>query len=206
LRRSFRIHGPLEALWIRSGNRGVSGNIYSFNSTANVFPSNGQLVAACGTSTPANIALTQLGNAIAQPVNVSIVVNSPSTQVSSGTFGAGFCQTDIDQFSCQLASSAGVAVSNNSVVEMSSYPVPPPLWTGTVVAKNGVNPAVGDDISLELTMACRQPDLYDRCFRRYESESLPINESMPLTRRKIKASYPARGDRSQACRHPVLPG
>jgi len=129
------------------------GNIYNFDSAAQVYLQNGQLTGTCGASTPATISLPGIGNAMAQPVNVAIVLNSPTTMLSAGTFGTNFCQTDIDQFSCQLSASAGVAVSNNSVVEMSEYPPPPPLWTGTVVARQGATPSVGDSLTLELTMA-----------------------------------------------------
>ncbi|EUB97566.1 metallophosphoesterase [Rhizobium sp. CF080] len=131
----------------------ILGNSYNFDASAQVFLQNGQLTGTCGASTPATVSLPDIGNAIAEPVNVSIVLNSPTTMLSAGTFGANFCQTDIDQYSCQLAPSAGVAVSNNSVVEMSQYPPPPPLWSGTVVPKNGASPAVGDPLTLELTMA-----------------------------------------------------
>ncbi len=81
----------------------ILGNSYNFNTTAQVFLQNGQLTGTCGASTPATISLADIGNAIAEPVNVSIVLNSPTTMLSAGTFGANFCQTDIDQFSCQLA-------------------------------------------------------------------------------------------------------
>ncbi|TNC08155.1 hypothetical protein FF100_30030 [Methylobacterium terricola] len=131
------------------------GNLYDFDQKAKVFLDGDRVVGACGTQEPATVTVANVGNATADPLNVSIVVNSTSVRATAGTFGAGFCDTSIDEFSCQLVASAGVAVSNNSIVQMSTYPVPPPLWVGTVVAGSGASPKVGDPIELTLTMMFR---------------------------------------------------
>jgi 3',5'-cyclic AMP phosphodiesterase CpdA len=76
------------------------GNLWSFAGNSPVFLQNGALVAACGTSAPAKLLLSQLGNATAAPVDVSISV-TPSVTVA-GSFGDGFCLQDVGPFSCRL--------------------------------------------------------------------------------------------------------
>lgn len=129
------------------------GNIYSFAGNSPVYAQNGALVAACGSTAPAQLVLKEIGNAAAVPVNVTITVSStPAVQVTGASFGAGLCQSDIDEFECQLAPSAGVAVSNTSLIQMSQYPPPPPLWTATIAAQGAV-PPVGTDITLTVAQS-----------------------------------------------------
>lgn len=127
------------------------GNIYNFPTDSPVYLQNGTLVTACGSNTPAKLILQQLGNADATPVGVSITVKAPGATVS-GTFGQGMCAQNIDQSSCKLNASAGVAVSNTSIVELSTYPPPPPLWTGVLTASNPP-PAPNTPITVDVTMS-----------------------------------------------------
>ncbi len=130
----------------------LMGNIYSFPTNSPVFLDNGKLVASCGSADPAKLVLKDIGNAIARNVSVTINVTGNHVKTDNGTFGANFCATDIDEYSCSLNASAGVAVSNNSVVEMSSYPPPAPLWTGTVLV-DGSPPAIDTPITLQVLMS-----------------------------------------------------
>ncbi|HEY0439237.1 MAG TPA: hypothetical protein VGD36_04120 [Xanthobacteraceae bacterium] len=124
------------------------GNLWSFAGNSPVFLQNGALVAACGASAPAKLLLSQLGNATAAPVDVSISV-TPGVTVT-GTFGDGFCLQDVGPFSCRLKESAGVGMSNTSTVQASFGAAP--LWTGTITAASPP-PAVGDKIGVTVAIS-----------------------------------------------------
>jgi 3',5'-cyclic AMP phosphodiesterase CpdA len=129
------------------------GNIYNFPTDSPVFLQKGALVAACGSVTPARLVLNQLGNADVRPVEVDITVTAPNMTVN-GSFGQGMCEADIGPLSCKLNPSVNVAISDTSVVELSQYPVPSPLWTGTVVASNPPPPsktAITVNVTLSFT-------------------------------------------------------
>lgn len=127
------------------------GNVYDLASNSPIYLQNGALVAACGTADPAKLVLTKLGNADANPVDVSIVVNAPNMTVD-GSFGAGMCVGNISPLSCRLNASAAVALSNTSVVETSIYPTPPALWTGIIAAAKPP-PAPNTSITITVLMS-----------------------------------------------------
>ena len=80
------------------------------------------------------------------------VVAGPKIGVQGGIFGAGLCLSDVDEFQCQLKASAGVAMSNDSTVQLNEYPPTPPLWEATLVAQAG-GPAVGDSLTVEVILS-----------------------------------------------------
>lgn len=131
------------------------GNIYSFGTDSPVFLQHGNLVNQCNTANRAQLVVKSVGNAAAVPVNVTVNVIANNIDVSTATFGTGLCQTDMDEYECQLRPSAGVAVSNNSIIQASTYPVPPPLWTGTLMS-GATAPSVGDVITLKLSQSFNQ--------------------------------------------------
>lgn len=128
------------------------GNIFNFSGDSPVFVKNGALLKSCSSNDPAQLVLDGIGNAAAIPVNVAINVVADNVNVSTASFGTGFCQTDIDEYQCQMAPSAGVAVSNNSLIQASAYPVPPPLWTATLAA-GSTPPNAGDVITLTINQS-----------------------------------------------------
>lgn len=129
------------------------GNIFSFAGNSPVFSQNGALVSACGSTNPAQLVLKDIGNAAAVPVNVALTVSStPAVKVTQTVFGAGLCQTDIGEYECQLAPSAGVAVSNNSIIQMSQYPPPPALWTADI-AVDAALPPTGTEITVTVAQS-----------------------------------------------------
>ncbi len=126
------------------------GSIFSFANNSPVFLENGVLVKACGSTEPAQLVLKNIGNAAAIPVNVSVtVVSSPPVNVDQAVFGQDLCQGEIGEFGCQLAPSAGIAVANTSLVEVSEYPPPAPLWTATISAQ-GTPPPVNAPITVKV--------------------------------------------------------
>jgi hypothetical protein len=131
----------------------VLGNMYNFDSNAKVFLEQGRLVGACGTTTGATIRITDIGNAIAEPVKVSIAIQSKSTRIASGAFGTGYCIGTAGPSSCTLIPSVGVALSNNSMVEIQTAPPLPPFWTAVIVPDNHTPPFSGDPIVITLSMS-----------------------------------------------------
>ena len=131
----------------------ILGNIFSFAQDSPVFLQNGVLVKACGTSDAAKLVLDKMGNATAAALNVTVnVTPGPSIQVTQPAFGDGYCEGGGQGLQCVLKPSAGVAMSNTSVVEMSQFPVPPPLWTATL-AVSGSPPPLGTAIDLQVLMS-----------------------------------------------------
>lgn len=124
------------------------GNIFSFASNSPVFIQSGVLVSACDSTDPATLVVKDIGNAAAIPVNVTINVTGVQTKVTSAAFGDGLCQSDIDEFECLLEPSAGVAVSNNSLVQVAQYPPSAPLWTAELAADGNSPPSVGTPITV----------------------------------------------------------
>ena len=102
------------------------------------------------TTNPARLVVKDIGNAAAVPVGVKIGIFLPSS-VKTGPriFGAGLCQAVINSGECQLKPSAGVAVANTSLVQMSQYPEPPPLYT-TTLATTGSAPPIGAQITVQV--------------------------------------------------------
>jgi 3',5'-cyclic AMP phosphodiesterase CpdA len=111
------------------------GNIFNFPSDSPVFLKDGELVADCGTGSPAKLVISHLGNADVVLVDVNIEFDAPNMSVS-GSFSPGLCAQVFGPLSCRLNPSAAVAVSNNSLVQLAEFPPPPPLWTGVVAASN----------------------------------------------------------------------
>jgi 3',5'-cyclic AMP phosphodiesterase CpdA len=127
------------------------GNLYSFAADSPVFLDSGKLVKACGSSDPAQLVLAGIGNAIELPVTLSIDVTAPaSIAVTQGAFASGMCQDSIGTFGCRLKPSAGVVVSNTSIVETAQGA--PPLWTGTL-GLAGSPPPVGTVIPVQVVFS-----------------------------------------------------
>ncbi|UFZ05960.1 metallophosphoesterase [Bradyrhizobium ontarionense] len=127
------------------------GNLFSFATDSPVFIKNGQLVANCDSAAPARLVLGHLGNADAVPVDVSLDITAPDMSVT-GTFDPQLCAQMLGPLSCRMKASAGVAVSNNSVVQLAEFPPPPPLWTG-VVKTSGAAPPPTTPIGVTVTMS-----------------------------------------------------
>jgi 3',5'-cyclic AMP phosphodiesterase CpdA len=127
------------------------GNVSELASNSPVYLENGTLVAQCGTNNPAKLSLLQLGNADASPVEVKIDVEAPNMTVA-GVFGDGMCESEVQPLSCKLSPSAGVAISNTSIVEQSTYAPPPALWTATITAANP-SPTAGTTITVAVHMS-----------------------------------------------------
>ncbi|WP_027155844.1 metallophosphoesterase [Mesorhizobium sp. WSM2561] len=128
----------------------IMGNIYNVDRASAAFLQNGRLTGSCDADSPATIALPEIGNAIARPVSASIAFSSPTIEVVSSLFGDQMCELQPDPFTCLLEPSAGVAVANNSVVEVSKYPPAAALWTAMIGPRSGRSVQVGDPISVEL--------------------------------------------------------
>jgi predicted phosphohydrolase len=129
----------------------VLGNLWSFETDNPVFLKAGRAIRSCASDDRAQLAVKNIGNAIDLPVTTTIDLgNGPAVTLVGQSFGANLCQTLEGPLQCRLAPSAGVSVSNTSVVELS--PPPPPLWTATISA---VSPslAVGTPITLRLDMS-----------------------------------------------------
>ncbi len=129
----------------------VLGNLYNFATNSPVFLDGGKLVEACGGGVPAQLVLADIGNPIELPVTLSIDVTAPaSVTVTQGAFGPGMCQDSVGTFGCRLKPSAGVAVSNTSIVETTIGL--PPLWTGTL-GLAGSAPPVGTVIRVQVILS-----------------------------------------------------
>ena len=120
----------------------ILGNLYRFPTDSPVFLDGGKLVKACGSADPAQLVIATsgdpekmlpggIGNPIELPVTLSIDVTAPaSVTVTQGDFAPDMCQDSVGTFGCRLKPSAGVVVSNTSIVETAMKL--PPLWTGTL--------------------------------------------------------------------------
>ena len=127
------------------------GNLWNFAQGSPVFLDGRRLVRKCGEEEPAQLVLADFGNAAELPVRISIDVDGgPSIRVTKGEFAANACASDIGPLSCVLAPSAGVAVSNTSIVQ--TLQGAPPLWRGTL-GVSGSAPAVGTPIAVTVRMS-----------------------------------------------------
>jgi 3',5'-cyclic AMP phosphodiesterase CpdA len=127
------------------------GNIFNFPSESPVFLKDSELVADCDKGGPAKLVLSHLGNADAVPVDVDIEIKAPNMLVV-GSFGSGLCVQVSGPLSCRLNPSAAVAVSNNSLVELAEFPLPPALWAGVVTAANPP-PTPATPITVKVTVS-----------------------------------------------------
>lgn len=128
------------------------GSIFNFPSDSPLYLNNGVLVSDCTTNAPAQLVVKGIGNAAANPVSVAVnVVRSNSAMtLSSETFGAGLCEGGSSGYTCLLKDSAGIAVSNTSIVQASEYPPPPPLWSATV---GGTGLSIGDSATISIAQS-----------------------------------------------------
>ena len=141
------------------------GSLFSFATNSPVFVQNNQLVSACGSATPAQLVVKDIGNAVARPATATInVTGPPGFAVTQGSFGDGLCAGSLGTFQCTLNASAGVAVSNTSLVQLNQYPPPPPLWTGTLGVQ-GTAPGAGGVITLQLLMSFEEENQSYAIFR-----------------------------------------
>jgi hypothetical protein len=117
-----------------------------------VYAHDGVLASSCSGTDPATLTLAKMGNADASPVDIAIVVDAPGIE-ANGAFGAGMCLSQDDATHCKLKGSAGVAVSNTSIVEAPTYPpLPPPLWTASLKS-SGTLPAQGTAVKVTASIS-----------------------------------------------------
>jgi len=128
------------------------GSLYDFAAGSPVYLKGTNLVSDCSSGAPATLNLASFGNAAARPVMITLKVQAQNISVTQGKFATDACVDSIGTFQCQLAASKFVAVSNTSIVQISSYPTPPPLWVGTLAA-GSTPPVVGTQINMQVTMS-----------------------------------------------------
>jgi predicted phosphohydrolase len=127
------------------------GNLWDFSGKNKVYLQNGQLVDGCGSNQPAKLQLTNIGNAIEIPVNFVVNATLPSSvTISKTALSPTLCLSDQSQYGCTLKKSAGIAVTNTSMVDTASDINT--LWSGTL-ALNGTPPNENATIELQVIMS-----------------------------------------------------
>ena len=123
-------------------------NFFDFAQRNPVFVENGQLVQSCGSSNPATLTITQLGDPTDLPLDVSILFTSSPTGISldSPAFTPGQCQQVISNTECVLARTARTFISNYSSVLIDEF-FSPPLWQSGLASGS---PQAGTVLSLEI--------------------------------------------------------
>ncbi|HEY8463664.1 MAG TPA: metallophosphoesterase [Bacillota bacterium] len=135
----------------------VLGNLWSFTADNPVYLKDGKLTNSPDSAGPARLQLTGLGNPTELPVKITIDFSCDDPQVTlvesqfaadAGTIPAGSSNQ------CILKPSYGIYIANTSSVDADTSK---PLWVGTL-GVNGLEPRVGAQINLKITMAFTDSD------------------------------------------------
>lgn len=123
-------------------------NFFDFAQRNPVFVENGQLLQSCGSSTPATLTITQLGDPTDLPLDVSLQFTSSPSGVSldSPAFTPGQCAQLISNTECELARTARTFISNYSSVLIDEF-FSPALWQSGLASGS---PQPGTVLSLEI--------------------------------------------------------
>lgn len=137
----------------------VLGELWNFGSTNPLFVDNGALTNACGSTAPAKVHITPLGNPTDRPIRLDIAFSSSNgIAISSAGFAAGQCANVISHYACKMARSSRVFVSNLSSVSVNPYTGP--LWEATLASSG--TPQVGSSVNFDITLTYpgRSGELY----------------------------------------------
>jgi predicted MPP superfamily phosphohydrolase len=112
------------------------GNFFDFAQVNPVFVKNGQLVNSCASTSPAVIQITEIGDPIDLPLDVSIAFSSspPGVSLSGPSFPPGTCLQVISGTECVLPRDSRTFIANYSSNDINTFG--PPLWT-TGLATSG---------------------------------------------------------------------
>jgi len=138
----------------------VLGELWNFASTNPVLLKNGVLVNSCGSTSPAKVHITPIGNPTDKLIDIDIAFSSEngSVGISSAGFTPGQCETVINDYQCKMARSSRIFFSNLSSVSVNSFAGP--LWEA--VLDSGSTPTVGTvlNFDIKLTYPGKSGDLY----------------------------------------------
>jgi 3',5'-cyclic AMP phosphodiesterase CpdA len=135
------------------------GNLFDFGQRNPAFLKSGQLVRSCAESTPATLAISQLGAPVDLPVDLKLSFStSPAGLVDlSGAAFSAACPGPISPTQCVLPRTARTVFSNYSSVQIEGDPCvaaacaapSQPLWTSGLMA-TGSGPAPGTVLRLHI--------------------------------------------------------
>lgn len=136
----------------------VLGNLYNFSTLNPVFLKGSQLVNDCSSSSAAQVRLQNVGNPTnnTQVMSLQLLSESPSIEITSGTFVSTYCIADIGPYNCQLKANQAIGVSNDSLVEMDYNWNNVDFWNGTLGIV-GSAPITPQDLKMQVSLSYRDP-------------------------------------------------
>lgn len=138
----------------------VLGELWNFASTNPVLLENGVLVNSCGSTDPAKVHITPIGNPTDKSMNIDIAFSSDngSVGISSAGFIPDQCESVINDYMCKMARTSRIFFSNLSSVSVNTFVGP--LWEATLDSSG--TPTVGTvlNFDIKLTYPGKSGDLY----------------------------------------------